>query len=81
MSVVGRLGVACVVIVSLLVACLSSDPGALAPLHELGDGQAVHVGRGPVKDHGQVGHGVLYAAGESASCAFVKKKVATLVPS
>src|SRR5258708_4764201 len=50
------------------------------PLAEFGQRHVLHVRRPPVEDHGQVGHGVLYALGNCSLCAFGTKKEATSVP-
>src|SRR2546427_250512 len=47
---------------------------------EFGQRHVLHVRRPPVEDHGQVGHGVLYALGNCSLCAFGTKKEATSVP-
>src|SRR5256885_9131220 len=49
------------------------------PLAEFGQRHVLHVRRPPVEDHGQVGHGVLYALGNCSLCAFGTKKEATSV--
>ncbi|KVG91899.1 hypothetical protein WS83_01760 [Burkholderia sp. MSMB2042] len=57
-------------------------PGALAPVHQFGQSKAVHIARRPAKHRRDIGHGILYAFGNSmlAFSAFGIKKPAKMPP-
>lgn len=65
---------------SLAMLQLPACSGPLAPFDQIRKGQRVHVRRRPVKDHGQVGHGVFYATRAASFADFCSKKPDTATP-